>query len=391
MSIEERIEKHYLARLKEYDDEIGKAIEILLGSEVKQLYDTRKDGFRPVFIASKEGVEYHLNNTPTAEEKEVLEYLLEEMERTGKDFVTINDHLKDEGDNKNYYEFLNSSEHYRTYIYYHVGLNKYYSYFKMDIFTWKRNGLEVDILFFFRLFEFLFISYIDFLNKQWICPHNKLINIDGFGDIDASFKIFINIISTLALQIVSLLRQKGIYLFDEENDYNLENAVGRYNMVNPKFISAFQRLLPMYLLEPSKFIELVGIDNFRDFIICTLDENSDLDIDDIINRMILERDKKASYEMTITNLPLLIKAKHKVDEDKAKALELEKSLGEQEVRIDTQISRAAVGINRSGRRSGIDSLENRGLIYNNLSKINNIKEPNLKIDDDSWKYGGKGR
>lgn len=388
MSIEERIEKYYLDRLKKYEDEIGRAIEALLGPEIKKLYDSKKEGFRPVFIASRDGVEYYLGNTPTKEEKEILEYLLDEMELTGRDFVTINSYSNDELGDEKYSQFIDTAQ--QRYVYYSPRSNIHRYYYKIDIFELKRNGYDLDNEYFFRLLDFLVFGYFDLAKSQWVCRY-KFINID-FNIENATKEIYVHVISTLSLQLVSLLRQKGIYLLDEEDDYNLKSAIGRYKMVNPKFISAFQRLMPMFLLEPHKFIDIVGADNFRDFIICTLDKNSGLDIDDIINRMIVERDKKARYEMISINLPLMAKAKRKIDEDKARALELEHLKREMEARqsVSDHIAKVTGGSCRySGISSSVDSLESRGLVNNNILHIDN--KENLQKKDADWKYGKKSR
>lgn len=383
MTPERRIEKYYLDRLYKYESEIGKAIETILGPEFRKLYDVKKDGFRIVFTASREGIEYHLGNTPTKAEKEVMEYLFEKMDEERKDIIVLGGEFLGEKNNRRFVDFLQGNDIF--YGYFMSDNNAQYGYVKIDIFRDSRNGLDLDLEYFWRLLYFHLLRYYDNNKKSWYYP-TKSYSIDCDIHINnIEQEMFLRIVDTIAMQIVALLRNKEIFLIDNPDEFDLDYAIGRYKMVNPKFIATFQELLPIFLLEPGKFIEIVGKDNFRDFTIATLDSESSLDIDEIINKMQMEREKKVTYEITAINLPLIAKAKSVVEGKKSLSNPNNSGEGKQTQSVSRK------GYTEFGSSSfGVDSLEARGLINNNLPIIDKFgKDAFLKKKDDSWKYFDK--
>ena len=181
--------------------------------------------------------------------------------------------------------------------------------------------------------------------------------------------------NAISLQIVCLLRQKNIYLLDEPNEYDGANN-NVYKMVDPRFIATFQDLLPLFLQEPNKFIEIVGIDNFRDFTIYSLDMESGLDLDEIINRMAIERHNKATYQFVSINLPLIAKAKQKIDNETRDKTETTSEYRQS-----------------SGLASNIDDIKYNDLIYRDFFKLNHLNNNREDINNninnkinDNFKY-----
>lgn len=302
MSIEEKIEKYYMERLKGCTDELEKSFDSILGLIFKAKFVINKRYFRPIFAASRDGLEYYLGNTPTKEEKEIIEDLLEKVNESGKDFVVISSQTD--------FEIANSGfeNNIKSISYYDYNDEHLYHSYKVDIFGY-RDGVFLDVNYLFSLLNFLVIDYKINNGRCIIEP----LPCDSFSvecDIqNANEEIYARVLLTVVFQIVSLLRQKNIYIFDNEEDYDLELITGRYNIVDLKFISAFYDLIPKFLLEPKKFIEIVGEDNFRDFTICSLDKTSNLDINEIINNMVNKRNSTISnvVSLNIGSLALLKK------------------------------------------------------------------------------------
>lgn len=366
MTPEQRIEKYYLEMIKKYHYEVNDAITTILGESFKKLLDAKKDFFNLVFTASKEGLEYHLGKIPDKEEKEIMEFLLEKVEEEEKEFTLISTDFPYEKDKKGFYEWLKNNKFFSST--YHPKEQVIMGYMKLDVFDVGRDGIYQDIGYITGLL--LFLTY-EFNNNSWYVPEQSFklnCNIES-----ANETIYKYILNTISIQIVALLRQKNIYILDDIDEYDEEKTQG-YNMVNPKFIAAFQDLLPLFLLEPQKFIDIVGVDNFRDFTICTLNRDSELDIDEIINRMLIEREKKATYEIIAINSTLIEKAKRKLDERKAKT--------------------PPVAGHAFGFSSRLDDSKYRDLLYSDFEIINNIVNEKENIDNiykdfknkDNWGY-----
>ena len=366
MTPEQRIEKYYLEKIKKYQYEVDDAITTILGESFKKLLDAKKDFFNLVFTASKDGLEYHIGETPDREEKEIMEFLLQKVEEEKKEFTLISTDFPYEKDNKGFYEWLKNNKFFSST--YHPKEQVIMGYMKLDVFALERDGIYQDIGYINGLL--LFLIY-EFNNNSWYVPERSFklnCNIEN-----ANETIYKYILNTISIQIVALFRQKNIYILDDIDEYDEEKTQG-YNIVNPKFIAAFQDLLPLFLLEPQKFIDIVGSDNFRDFTICTLNRDSELDIDEIINKMLMEREKKATYEIIAINSVLIEKAKRKLDEKKAK-------------------TPPVVG-QAFGFSSRSDKGKYRDLLNYNLKKINNELNNKENIDniykdfknDDDWKY-----
>ena len=347
MTPEQRLEKYYLERLERYYYEVNESITTVLGEEFKKLLDVKKNNFHLIFAATKNGLEYHLSNTPDREQKETMEYFLEKIEDEEKSFTLINKDFPNEKENKKFQEWLEKDTIY--YAYYKHNEQSLISYFKIDVFDIYRNGLLEDSDYIYWLLTHL---VTDFKNNSGYEPDNSFsinCNIEN-----SNRRIYSLILNAISLQIVCLLRQKNIYLLDDPSEYIGVNNNG-YKMVDTKFITTFQDLLPLFLLDPNKFIEIVGVDNFRDFTVCSLDMESQLDIDEIINRMIIERQKKVSYQFVSINLPLITKAKKKID--------------------DENKSKTSIEFRQSSCFAGkIDNIKYNDLIHRNFLKLNNFNE-----------------
>lgn len=356
MTPEQRLEKYYLEKLKKYYYEVNESITAILGEDFKKLLDFKKNNFHLIFAATKNGLEYHLNNTPNMEQKEIMEYFLEKIEDEEKSFTLINKDFPVEKKNKKFQEWLEKDTIY--YAYYKHNEQSLISYFKIDVFDIYRNGLLEDSDYIYWLLTHL---VTDFKNNSGYEPDNSFsVNCDIEN---ANRRIYSLILNAISLQIVCLLRQKNIYLLDEPNEYDGANN-NVYKMVDPRFIATFQDLLPLFLKEPNKFIEIVGIDNFRDFTIYSLDMESGLDLDEIINRMVIERHNKATYQFVSINLPLIAKAKQKIDNETRDKTETTSEFRQS-----------------SGLASNIDDIKYNDLIYRDFFKLNHLNNNREDINN----------
>lgn len=288
MSIEERIEKYYLERIERYSNEIGNVIENLLGPEFRLLYDSRKNGFKPVFIVKMEDIKFLQGGTLTSDDAEVVEYLLDKMECSGNDFIVLNSEFQNRQLHKNILDFLNN-EQISTFGFYNNVRKEICTYFKIDVFSPVRDGLRLDFNYCNALLTYL-LTFYDIAYKKWYFLYQNLsINCD-IEDVER--KIYLRIVKSIALQIVALLRQKKVHLLDNVDDFDMELAEGTYEMVDPRFLLNFKKLIPTFLLNPNEFVKEVGIDNFRDFVLCNFDEENEFDSGDVIARMVNESKKE---------------------------------------------------------------------------------------------------
>jgi len=360
MTTEQRIEKYFTDRIEKYENELMKAIETILGPTFKELWPKKISTYFIVLTAGKEGLEYHLTQPLENNQRQVIEELLVKILQQNSESMISGENPKllinkgyPAAREDNYYnEWLKGPNRKFLQTYDHKS-QRTCSWVKIDIFERFRDGFYLDISYIFDLL----IHYVnEYKGNQFYQP-DKTFKVDCEIE-KANEKIYLRIINTISIQIVSLLRQKNIYLFEEPSEMN-EIIEGKYKMVSPKFISAFQVLIPLFLIDPQKFIDIVGKDNFRDFTICTLDANSELDIDEIIDRMIKEREKHITYEISSLNLPLLLNEKKRKEEQE------EKTQQETEKRVIKQNS----SLKRDPHFSNLFIND----IYN-IKKENNIKK-----------------
>lgn len=240
------IDRYYLDRLKKYDGEIRKAIEDILGNEFCALYDICKDTFIPVFMASKDGIEYFLGETPTNEENKVLENLLEKME-DDEQIIYLNEAIRDNSNNA-YVDFLRDPKR----IQLHRRMSDYnlLTIGKLDVFSNMRDGIFLD-------YNYISILVSHLIQNYFV----KTKEPDSLSE-DEITLWRLNLYS-VSMQIVALLRRKNIFILDREDEYNEGLFRSKKYLYSPNFTRKISHLYTGLLLRPNELKKQIGETDFK--------------------------------------------------------------------------------------------------------------------------------
>mgnify|MGYP003302195023 CR=1 FL=1 len=240
------IDRYYLDRLKKYDGEIRKAIEDILGNEFCALYDICKDTFIPVFMASKDGIEYFLGETPTNEENKVLENLLEKME-DDEQIIYLNEAIRDNSNNV-CVDFFRDPK--RIQVHRTMDDCNLLTFGKLDVFSNTRDGIFLDYSYIYILVSHLVQNYFV---KTKTTPSLS----------DDEITLWNLILGGVSVQIVALLRRKNIFILDREDEYNEELFRSKYFLYSPNFIKKISHLYTGLLLRPNELKKQIGETDFK--------------------------------------------------------------------------------------------------------------------------------
>ena len=155
--------------------------------------------------------------------------------------------------------------------------------------------------------------------------------------------------------------------------------------INDRFYELFKDILPLFFLEPNKFIDLVGRDNFTEFAEAVVSHSSEEEIFETIDKMAIERESKIKYEVVGINIPLIQEAiKRKTERGKESPKELAHPqdrpiiIGRTSPRKDHNIFN---DIEIIDNKNDYIYKNKKDLYYNIQDKINHFIYPNDDIKD----------
>lgn len=359
--IESEIEKHFKNSIEinqqHIVDEIGK----IFGEDIKKIAAERIKNLFVVFEVSKSDVERNLDFDCSEEDRKLLEYFLQQFESNTNKKINNGEKLYigkyDKPTAYNVEEFIKSDST-NTIVYTSDGeFISYYKQLLFDTINENKDDLIDDLYDFWHVLSLLDFTFADRTKKAIFYPYSY---VKLESDNEKLFEDFYyRIMYDLTWVITNNLHSRNIYLMDtkytsEKFPYDILSHIPR------KFYESFGDIISLIFVNPNMFIDIVGRENFTKFAESFLENPLDESLDDLIEEMLLERERKIKYEIVGINIPLIMKT---WNETQQKKQETPKS--------------SAVMLSIRSKRRQTDS----EWIKNNLIKIENMKINNLKIID----------
>lgn len=310
MDVEREIEKFYNTQIDKYKPTIIEKLCKFFGNKYRPLIEERIKNYKVFYSVKREDLERCLTiDELDDEERKLIEYFLDKFDyldkldteandiNNGTDKNVINDNLcigkYGEISEKDIKEMLAKDYITRTYH------SLYTSIQKISVYNGAfNNGID----YIRGLLEF--IGYQNNLGK-FINPRKTFsLNVEIP---DFEYDTYYKILNYISLMILKGLKEQGIHDFLTNKYLDDVNYELFDNPPLNKFMEYFGDLLPTFVFEPNKVIELLGKENFTEFALFIAGEDLEIDIDDVLERMFEERIKHGTYTKTVIEVPFILK------------------------------------------------------------------------------------
>ena len=292
MDILKQIEQFYNSQIDKYKDAIVEELCRLFGKDYRELIIDRISKYKVIYCVKKEDLERTLLTAELDElEKKLIDYLLNEIEINPN---SINDKL-----------YIGSYGDVAKYFWLDMLKNDLSSTTQIDL---KSSIIQLSL---YDLINNIGYSYINGLiefigrSQQCIKPEESFNLNSGIDNLES--RAYELLMSLISLIILKRLKDKNIKFLSNEFLDNINYDLLENNTFK-KAYDYFGDLLPKFVFNPSEVINLLGRDNFIEFIKYMLKIDMEIDIDDVLEKMLEERLKNVVYTRTIIELPFITKA-----------------------------------------------------------------------------------
>ena len=333
MNIEREIERFYNAQIDKYKPAIIEELCKFFGNKYRPFIEERIKNYKVFYSVKREDLERCLTiDELEDEEKKLIEYFLDkfdyldkldnDLHKTLKKALAL-DALDDELRNQ-IKDVLHELETDKSVINNNLCIGKYGEINEKDIKDIFKKNLESKSwsslhAFIQRIsvYNGTFNNGVDYINGllRFIGYQN---NLGKFIDPSKAFNLnveipnfeyrtYSEILNYISLMILKGLKEQDIHDFLTNKHLDKINYELFDNPLFNKFMEYFGDLLPTFVFEPNKVIELLGKENFTEFALFIAGEDLEIDIDDVLERMFEERIKHGTYTKTVIEVPFILK------------------------------------------------------------------------------------
>ena len=292
MNILKQIEQFYNSQIDKYKEDIIEELCHFFGGDFRELIVDRISKFKVIYCVKKEDLERTLATVELdGLEKKLIDYLLDEIETNPN---TINDLL-----------YIGSYGNDAKYDWQYM--------LKNDLFSTTQSGLKKSItrLDLYNVINNIGYSYIngliEFIGRSYQCmkPEESFNLNSSIENLESrAYELLMGLISLI---ILKRLKDKNINFLSNKFLDNINYDLLENNTFK-KAYDYFGDLLPRFIFNPSEVINLLGQDNFIEFIKYMLKIDMEINIDEVLEKMLEERFKNTVYTRTIIELPFIAKA-----------------------------------------------------------------------------------
>lgn len=335
MNIEKEIEGFYNAQIDKYKPAIIEELCKFFGNKYRPLIEERIKKYKVFYSVKKEDLERCLTiDELDDEERKLIEYFLDKLDIELSDYAEdlrktlekalANDALDDELRNNIEY-VLHKLETDKSIFKNDLCIGKYGEINEEDIKDMLKNNSNFKTWASLKaciqkiiIYDGSFNNGLDYIrgllqfigyqknSGKFIDPSQTFkLNVEIS---DFEFRTYSQILHYISIIILKGLKEQGIHDFLtnkhlDKIDYELFD-----NPPLNKFMEYFGDLLPTFVFEPNKVIEILEKENFTEFVLFITKEDFDVDIDDVLERMFEERIKHGTYTKTVIEVPFILEA-----------------------------------------------------------------------------------
>jgi len=271
MYIIEEIVNFYNKRIDDNKRKIVDAVVSVIGEESRELISKKIDGLMPIYVITREGLELTRETLELQSEEEKLvsyfEDLIGDLESLyighyGKLSPLKTEIVKNSDDTfiMNLCEFTNDvSFHYKTNIY--------------------NGAYSKDLNFISHLLIYAGVR------KET----NRVVFSLGSGKDSDLISAYSSIINELSTMVLLRLRKDGVYVLDNKSlVYSVRDSMKFLSNSFIIFYNHFKELIPLFLTDYSKFLDIIGKEEFLELVdVISVDDVDS--VQDIIYRMLCNK------------------------------------------------------------------------------------------------------